>query len=119
MPKASQAIAGLPPQVLRLLEGLAADLKTARLRRRITVRDMAERLFVSPGTVVRLEKGDATIRLGIFLTAAWVLGFDRKLADVFDALRDESGLKLELAKSPKRADAGIPRAKRKIQREHK
>ncbi len=56
---------------------------------------MAERLYVSPGTVVRLEKGDATVRLGISLTAVWVLGFDRKLADVFDAFKDQLGLRLE------------------------
>ena len=113
MPKATRSLAGLPPQVVKLLEGLGADLKTARLRRRIAIRDMAERLYVSPGTVVRLEKGDATVRLGIFLTAAWVLGFDRKLADVFDAFKDQSGLRLELANGPKRSDAGLPRGRAK------
>ena len=56
---------------------------------------MAEHLYVSPGTVVRLETGDATARLGIFLTAAWVLGFDRKLADIFDPYNVPFGLKRE------------------------
>ena len=119
MPKASRAIAGLPPAVERLLKSLASDLKIARLRRHISIRDMAERLYVSPTTVTRMESADPTIRLGIFLTAAWVLGFDRKLEAVFDALKDETGARLSIAELPKRSDAGVPRGPSKSKRQPK
>ncbi len=44
----------------RALEALGTNIKTARLKRRISVKGFAERIGVSESTVIRLEKGDAT-----------------------------------------------------------
>ncbi len=109
MSRATLASGALPPHLIRGLESLGFGLKAARVRRGITVREMADKIFVTPRTVVRLEKGDPTVRLGIFVTAAWILGFDRKLWDVFDASRDASGIALDLARLPTRADKGRKR----------
>ena len=40
----------------RALEALGANIKTARLTRRISVKGFAERIGVSESTVARLEK---------------------------------------------------------------
>ncbi|MBO6758911.1 MAG: hypothetical protein JJ902_21450 [Roseibium sp.] len=36
-------------------------------------------LFVEPGTIVRLERGDPSVSLGIFLNALWALGLNERL----------------------------------------
>ena len=68
-------------------------LRLARLRRKITTVQMAERMAISRDTLSRLEKGDANIALGTYLRALRVLGLDRDL-DLL-AKDDELGRKLQ------------------------
>ena len=53
----------------RALEALGANIKTARLKRRISVKGFAERIGVSESTVARLEKGDAGVSIGTLAMA--------------------------------------------------
>ncbi|MCC5886228.1 MAG: helix-turn-helix transcriptional regulator, partial [Gammaproteobacteria bacterium] len=48
----------------RALEALGANIKTARLKRRISMKDFAQRISVSESTVARLEKGDDGVSIG-------------------------------------------------------
>ena len=48
----------------RALETLGANIKMARLKRRISVKGFAERVGVSESTVIRLEKGDDGVSIG-------------------------------------------------------
>ena len=48
----------------RALEALGANIKTARLKRRISVKGFAERVGVSESTIMRLEKGDDGVSIG-------------------------------------------------------
>ncbi len=75
------------------MEAFGGRLRLARLRRRISTVQMAERMAVSRDTLNRLEKGDATIALGTYLRALRVLGLDRDLDLV--AKDDELGRKLQ------------------------
>ena len=96
------------------LSYLFIALRLARLRRRISTVQMAERMAVSRDTLNRLEKGDATIALGTYLRALRVLGLDRDLDLV--AKDDELGRKLqdlELEPAAPRSSAR-PRARSKI-----
>ena len=47
------------PRARRALCQMGVNLKTARLKRRIAVKDFAYRVGVSDRTIMRLEKGDA------------------------------------------------------------
>ncbi len=92
----------LPPSVRRSLSKLGSDLSIARRKRRLTVAMMCERLGVSRSTWQRMEKGDATVSMGAYAQALFVLGFGTPLGDLADQLADEAGLLLDAERLPKR-----------------
>ena len=92
----------LPAPVKRSLVKLGADLATARRKRRLTVAAVAERMGVSKGTYLRVEKGDPSVMLGVYAMALFVLGFGDALRDLVDAGKDDVGLMLDEERLPKR-----------------
>lgn len=92
----------LPLPVKRSLAKLGEDIKSARIRRRITTELMAERAFISRPTLQKVEKGDPSVSLGIYATVMFVLGLAPRLADLADVRSDEIGLQLEEENLPKR-----------------
>jgi transcriptional regulator with XRE-family HTH domain len=48
-------------------------LRAARIERNDTMAVFAERLGVSAGTVRAMERGAATVQIGVWLNALWVL----------------------------------------------
>lgn len=99
----------LPPAVKRSLAKLGADLATARRKRGLTVASVAERAGISKSTYLRVEKGDPTVRLGVYAMALFVLGFGDKLGDLIDPSRDDTGLLLDEERLPKRVRMKKPR----------
>lgn len=98
----SKSVASLPLPVQRGLRKLAGDISDARRRRRISTAMMAERARISRPTLARLERGDATVSVGILATVLFVLGMENRLADVADPAHDRLGLDLEAEALPKR-----------------
>lgn len=92
----------LPPPVKRSLSKLGADLATARRKRGLTVAAVSERMGASKSTYLRVERGDATVALGIYAMAFFVLGFGDSLRDLADPSRDDTGLMLDEERLPKR-----------------
>lgn len=92
----------LPAAVKRSLAKLGTDLATARRKRGLTVAAVAERMGVSKGTYLRVEKGDPSVMLGAYAMALFVLGFGDVLRDVVDASKDDVGLMLDEERLPKR-----------------
>ena len=71
---------------------------------------MAERAFISRSTLVRVEKGDPGVSMGIYASVLFVLGMADRLGDVMDAARDPVGLSLEEERLPRRIRAVRPRS---------
>lgn len=71
---------------------------------------MAERAFISRSTLVRVEKGDPGVSMGIYASVLFVLGMADRLGDVIDAARDPVGLSLEEERLPQRIRAVRPRS---------
>ncbi|MDU9004730.1 helix-turn-helix domain-containing protein [Sedimentitalea todarodis] len=86
----------------RALETLGANIKTARLKRRISVRDFAERVGASESTVMRLEKGDDGVGIGTLAMACLVLGEIDRISEFLESGTDDTGLLLDRAALPKR-----------------
>jgi len=95
----------LPPKVRRSLAKFGRDLALARRKRRLTTAMMSERIGVAKTTYVRVEKGDATVSLGIYAMALFVLGFGDVFAGLVDAKSDEDGLLFDAERVPKRVRA--------------
>jgi transcriptional regulator with XRE-family HTH domain len=98
----SKAMSSVPLPVRSALKKLGGDLADARKRRRISTATMAERARISRPTLVRLERGDANVSVGIFATVLFVLGLHDRLTDLADASRDRVGLELETESLPRR-----------------
>jgi transcriptional regulator with XRE-family HTH domain len=92
----------LPLPVKRALAKLGGDIRSARLRRRITAAVMAERVFITRMTLRKVEHGDPTVSLGIYATVLFILGLTPRLAELADARTDELGLALEEERLPQR-----------------
>jgi transcriptional regulator with XRE-family HTH domain len=103
MPKASRARKALPAPAAKAIEVLAKDLVTARKRRRIPQRLLAQRMLVSLDTLQRLERGDAGVSLGVVATALWSLGLIDRVAVLASPDQDTVGKSEELKRLPKQA----------------
>ena len=80
------------PRYQRLAGSMGERLRLARLHRRMSATEMAERMGVSRMTLHSLEKGDLSVGLGILVRALGVLGLEGDLDRL--AADDELGRKL-------------------------
>ncbi|MGZ5056303.1 MAG: helix-turn-helix domain-containing protein [Methylobacter sp.] len=90
--------------VCQALKKLGGDLKDARRRRRIKTELMAERLGVTRATLDRMEKGEPTVSMGIYLTAIYSLDPDklREFTNLFSREKDVLGQAILDRDLPKR-----------------
>jgi transcriptional regulator with XRE-family HTH domain len=100
--KVTKSRTALPLRVQRAIEKLGADISVARRRRGISHALMAERAFISPSTLVRVEKGDPGVSLGILASLLFVLEMTHRLAALADPGQDPVGLALDEERLPKR-----------------
>lgn len=84
------------------LKQLGNDLRSARLRRGISVADLAVRAGTSASTITRLEKGDSGVGIGALSDVLVVFGLIDRLADLIDARKDELGMALDAERLPRR-----------------
>lgn len=91
------------------------QIKIARKKRRIALKDFADRLGVTVGTVTRLERGDAGVRVETLATALLVLGLLDRFEGLAAASDDDIGLGLDKERLPqriRRTKAGRPQTPR-------
>lgn len=62
------------PATIEAMELLGARVKLARRERRWTLQELADRVGVTAVTMRKVERGDASVRLGVAFEAATVVG---------------------------------------------
>ena len=92
MSKVASALEKLPPSASALLRKLGTDLATARKRRKQLLRAWAAWLDVSVRTLMKMEKGNAAVSIGVYATALWLSSRHEALAAVADPKEDKSAL---------------------------
>lgn len=92
----------LPLPVRDALRRLGRHVAIARRKRGISTADMAGRLFCSRDTLWRLERGDPSVALGTFVTAAYVLNLLDRFTAVVSPEHDRLGLELDADRLPRR-----------------
>ncbi|MEO5671360.1 MAG: XRE family transcriptional regulator [Ramlibacter sp.] len=102
MPRKSSAIDSLPVASASALRKLGGDLATGRKRRRQSLRDWAARLNVSTPTLMRMEKGDPSVAIGVYATALWMVNRAQVLGDLADPKEDVAALEMDVSASAKR-----------------
>lgn len=66
----------LLPKNRKLLETVGEHIKLARLRRKLTMKQVAERAGISRPTLSTLEQGNPAISIGVLLKVLLVLGLE-------------------------------------------
>ena len=89
--------------VTRTLRKLGADLRDARLRRRLSMQIVADRARTTRVTLTRVERGDPAVSMGIYCSVLNVLGLVDGVAMLADIATDRVGADLEASRLPRRA----------------
>ena len=106
--RVSKATTALPIPVRKALRKLGADISASRRRRTITAKLLAQRAFINPKTLTRVERGDAGVSIGVYATVLFTLGMADRLADLADIAHDPLGRTLAEEQLPKRVRVGHP-----------
>jgi transcriptional regulator with XRE-family HTH domain len=93
--------APLLPPTQQLLTTFGERLKLARLRRKLTAKQVAERAGMSPMTLRSLESGGSGVTMGAYLAVMQVLGLEQDLEKM--AASDDLGHQLQDARLVQRA----------------
>ncbi len=97
------------PKTKRILNEMGDNIKLARLRRKLSSEQVAERANISRPTLSAIEKGSPSVSIGSFLLVLQVLGLEKDF--LLLAKDDELGRKLQ--------DANISIGKRAPKRKNK
>lgn len=73
----AKTTAPLLPSTSELLQRFGERLRLARLRRRLTAKQVAERAGMAPMTLRSLERGGAGVTMGAYLAVMQVLGIEK------------------------------------------
>ena len=83
----------LPRKLEQKMSVVGDQIKLARLRRNLSVAQIAERATCSPLTVSRIEKGASTVAIGIYLRVLYALQLDDDI--LWLAKEDKLGKELQ------------------------
>ena len=85
------------------MQVVGEQIRFARLRRNLSIAQVAERATCSPLTVSRIEKGAPTVAIGIYLRVLYALQLDEDI--LYLAKDDELGRTLQDMNLPQRERA--------------
>lgn len=88
--------------VRRALLKLGGDIRNARRLRGLPTEVVAQRAFTSRPTLLRIEKGDHSVGMGIYAAVLNALGLLDGLALVADPSQDRLGIELASERLPQR-----------------
>lgn len=83
----------LTPNQQRILSQLGEDIRLARLRRKLSTSQVAERAGISRSTLWQIEKGMPGVALGAYFMVLFVFGLEKNILQV--ANDDVLGRKLQ------------------------
>ncbi|MEJ0107083.1 MAG: helix-turn-helix transcriptional regulator [Bacteroidota bacterium] len=74
--------AQLIPSVSKILTTFGENIKLARLRRRLSAEQVAERANISRPTLLSIEKGSPGVAIGSYIQVLFVLNLEKDLLKV-------------------------------------
>ena len=92
-----------PYAVEQALKRLGANLRTARLRRNLTIGAVAERIGTGPRPVSDAEKGKPSTSAAVYIALLWAYDLLGQIEYVADPASDEEGLASSMSRERARA----------------
>ena len=103
---AKNFLANAPPYEAELaINRLGRNLRTARLRRNLTIKQVAEKIGTGPRAVMDAEKGKLGTGVGVYFALLWAYDLLHLLDDLADPKNDGEGIALDQIALRKRARA--------------
>ena len=93
----------LPRKLEEKMKVVGEQIRLARLRRDLSIAQVAERATCSPVTISRVEKGAPTVAIGIYLRVLYALQLDDDI--LLLAQKDEIGRGLQVLRLKQRERA--------------
>src|SRR5580658_8548647 len=90
----NQLLQAPPYAVEQALKRLGEDLRTARLRRNLTIDEVAQKIGTGRRAVTDAEKGKASTGIAVYAALLWAYDLLRPFEDLANPLKDEQGLAL-------------------------
>src|SRR5712664_2507384 len=87
-----------PYPVEQAVKRLGENLRTARIRRGMTVEDVAERIGTGRRAVTDAEKGKASTGIVVYAGLLWLYDLLSSFEELADPLTDQEGLSRQSAK---------------------
>ena len=95
-----------PYEVEQALKSLGNNLRTARLRRNLTIEQVAEKIGTGKRAVMDAEKGKLGTGAGVYVALLWIYGLLDQISEVANPAGDSEGLTLETLRGRERARMG-------------
>ncbi len=90
-----------PPHPVEMtLKELGRNLRIARVRRRLTMVEAAEKLGIGRRVLADAERGKPSTAIAVYLGLLWTYGLLEQFAGVGDPALDEEGQALALSNEP-------------------
>lgn len=94
-----------PYAVEQALKRLGTNLRTARLRRNLTIEVVAEKIGTGLRAVMDAEKGKGSTSSAVYIALLWAYDLLDQMDEVADPTFDEEGLSLSMTKERARSRA--------------
>jgi transcriptional regulator with XRE-family HTH domain len=83
----------LLPKAQKVLDDLGENIRLARLRRKLSTEQVAERAGISRSTLWQIEKGKPSVTMGAYFQVLFILGLEKDFLKL--GADDELGRKLQ------------------------
>lgn len=98
-----------PFAIEKVLKKLGTNLRTARMRRRLTLKEVALKIGVGVRAVADAEKGKPSTSIAVYAALLWAFDLLEGIERLADPAQDAEGQTLALSREGKRvrADKGL------------
>ena len=100
MPSRSIGIAAIPKECVSQIISLGENIKKARIIRKLRQKDIAKQVAISVKTYRKIEAGDPTVSVGLYLSTLYMLELNKEFSNL--ATNDKIGEALERRARSKR-----------------
>ncbi len=90
----NQLLTAPPYPVQQSVAGLGKNLRTARLRRNLSIEDVAAKIGTNRPVVADAEKGKPSTGVAVYVALLWAYDLIGQLDDVANPLKDREGIVL-------------------------
>ncbi len=98
------ALTSAPPYAVeQAINRLGANLRTARLRRNLTIENVAEKIGTGRRAVIAAEKGKPSTSTAVYVALLWVYDLLEPMSTLAEPALDAEGLALSSSRERARA----------------